>query len=92
MSTESSRPPFNCSHLKDVLPDYLDRNLRDEICREIRSHMEDCEDCRIYVETIETTLVLYKHSPQNDVPDEVRIDLRRHLRDVAKQKGEPEGS
>ena len=79
MSTESSKRPFNCSQLKDVLPDYLDRTLRDQICAEIKSHMEECEDCRIYVETIETTLVLYKHCPEKDVPEEVRIDLRQTL-------------
>ena len=89
MSTKSFGQPFNCSHLKDVLPDYLDRNLRNEICAEIRSHMEECEDCRIYVETIETTLVLYKHYPESDVPDEVRFDLRRHLRAVKEGKDEP---
>ena len=92
MSTESSKQSFDCSQLKDVLPDYLDRSLRNEICAEIRSHMEECEDCRIYVETIETTLVLYKHCPENDVPEEIRIDLRRNLRAVVEKKGEPGGS
>jgi predicted anti-sigma-YlaC factor YlaD len=92
MSTESSKQSFDCSQLKDVLPDYLDRSLRNEICAEIKSHMEECEDCRIYVETIETTLVLYKHCPENDVPEEIRIDLRRHLRTIVEKKGEPEGS
>jgi predicted anti-sigma-YlaC factor YlaD len=92
MSTESSKQSFDCSQLKDVLPDYLDRSLRNEICAEIKSHMEECEDCRIYVETIETTLVLYKHCPENDVPEEIRIDLRRNLRAVVEKKGESEGS
>jgi predicted anti-sigma-YlaC factor YlaD len=92
MSTESSERPFDCSQLKDVLPDYLDRTLRDQICAEIKSHMEECEDCRIYVETIETTLVLYKHSPESDVPEEIRIDLRRRLRTTFEKKGGPESS
>jgi predicted anti-sigma-YlaC factor YlaD len=92
MSTESTERPFDCSQLKDVLPDYLDRTLRDQICSEIKSHMEECEDCRIYVETIETTLVLYKHCPENDVPEEIRIDLRRRLRTTLEKKGGPEGS
>lgn len=92
MSTKSSEHPFDCSQLKEILPDYLDRSLRNEICAEIRSHMEECEDCRIYVETIETTLVLYKHCPENDVPEEIRIDLRRHLRAVVEKKGDTEGS
>jgi len=90
MSTESSGRSFDCSQLKDVLPDYLDRTLRDQICQEIKAHMEKCEDCRIYVETIETTIVLYKHCPGKDVPEEFRIDLRRHLRAYLDEKDEGE--
>jgi predicted anti-sigma-YlaC factor YlaD len=86
MSIKVPGHEFDCSKLKDVLPDYLDRTLREQVCSEIKAHLEDCEDCRIYVETIETTIVLYKHCPDRDVPEEIRIDLRRSLRASIEQK------
>ncbi len=86
MSIKVPGHEFDCSKLKDVLPDYLDRTLREQVCSEIKAHLADCEDCRIYVETIETTIVLYKHCPDRDVPEEIRIDLRRSLRASIEQK------
>jgi len=80
MSTEHLHPHFDCNKLKELLPDYLDSELQEQICNELRTHLEECEDCRIYVKTVETTIVLYKHCPERDVPDEVRIDLREYLR------------
>ena len=92
MSTEYRERPFNCNELQELLPDYLDRTLRDQICEEIKAHLEECEDCRIFVETIETTLILYKHCPRSEVPEEVRIDLRRHLRTAVERKDREESS
>ena len=92
MSTEITGRPFDCSRLKEILPDYLDSDLQSKVCAEIKAHLEECEDCRIFVKTVETTIVLYKHCPENDVPEEIRIDLRRRLRTTMEKKGSPEGS
>ena len=80
MSTESFEKGFDCSRLKEVLPDYLDKTLQEHICTELRRHLDDCEDCRIFVKTVETTIVLYKQSASQEVPEIIRIDLRRHLK------------
>ena len=88
MSTEHLHPRFDCNKLKELLPDYLDKELQEQICAELRAHLEECEDCRIFVKTVETTIVLYKHCPDRDLPEEVRIDLRDRLR---KKGGGKEG-
>ena len=80
MSTEPLGRDFDCGKLKEMLPDYLDSTLQEHLCRELRFHLEECEDCRIFVKTVEMTIVLYKHCPNRDVPEEVRIDLRERLR------------
>jgi predicted anti-sigma-YlaC factor YlaD len=80
MSTEITRKPFDCGEIKELLPDYLDSELQGQVCTEIKRHLENCEDCRIFVKTVETTIVLYKESPHHDVPEEVSIDLRNLLR------------
>ena len=86
MSTKHIHRVFDCKSLKEILPDYLDQTLQDKICEQLRIHLEECEDCRIYVKTVETTLILYKHYPEQDVPEEVRIDLRRNLRVKIEEK------
>ena len=80
MSTEPLGPAFDCSRLKELLPDYLDNELQEQVCSELRAHLEECEDCRIFVKTVEMTIVLYKHCPDKDVPQKVSIDLKEKLR------------
>ncbi len=80
MSTEPIKRGFNCREIKELLPDYLDQSLQEEVCKHLEVHLSECEDCRIFVKTVETTVVLYKHCPGSDVPEEVRIDLRQSLR------------
>ena len=80
MSTKPIKRGFNCKEIKELLPDYLDQNLQEEVCTHLKEHLAECEDCRIFVKTVETTVVLYKHCPGSNVPEEVRIDLRQSLR------------
>ena len=80
MSTKPFKKGFDCGQLKEHLPDYLDKSLQDHVCEIVNAHLEECEDCRIFVKTVETTMILYKHCPGCDIPEEVRIDLRQHLR------------
>jgi predicted anti-sigma-YlaC factor YlaD len=91
MSTEPIKRGFNCREIKKLLPEYLDQNLQEEVCEHLKAHLEECEDCRIFVKTAETTIILYKHCPGSDVPDEVRIDLRQSLRArIEGRRGEEE--
>lgn len=80
MSTEPIKRGFDCRKIKELLPDYLDQTLQEEVCEHLKAHLAECDDCRIFIKTVETTIVLYKHCPESDVPEEVRIDLRQSLR------------
>ena len=46
---------------------YICENLDEEIdsakCREIRKHIEGCTDCEAYLESLKTTIALYRHYP-----------------------------
>ena len=86
MSTKPLGPRVDCNRIKELLPDYLDRSLQEAICKELQEHIDACEDCRIYVKTVETTIILYKHCPDRDVPEEVRIDLRTILKARIEEK------
>lgn len=87
MSTKLPGRHFDCGEIKDLLPDYLDSDLQEKVCHAIKAHLEECEDCRIYVKTVETTIVLYKQCPRQEVPEEVRIDLRKLMRVKIEERG-----
>jgi predicted anti-sigma-YlaC factor YlaD len=46
---------------------------------EIEGHMAGCEDCRVVIDTLAKTIVLYRTMPQPDLPDGVRQRLYKAL-------------
>ena len=70
----------NCHHLLGSLSDYVDGDLKDEICQEIERHAADCEKCRIVINTLERTVSLYRETADDPVvPSDVRERLYHRL-------------
>jgi predicted anti-sigma-YlaC factor YlaD len=68
-----------CKHLLGDLSEYLDGEASAEICAEIEGHMDGCDDCRVVIDTLNKTIVLYRTLPQPDLPDGVRQRLYKAL-------------
>jgi predicted anti-sigma-YlaC factor YlaD len=70
----------NCHQLLESLSEYVDGTLGDEICLEIERHMQNCENCRIVVDSLRKTIFLYHATATPPyVPDEVRERLYHRL-------------
>jgi predicted anti-sigma-YlaC factor YlaD len=54
----------NCQDLLEQLSEYLDRETREELCREIEEHLDKCHDCRIIVDQTRKTILLYQADQQ----------------------------
>src|SRR5437867_873789 len=64
-STRYKRPALesdavNCDEVLEQLADYLDEDARAELCRAIEAHLSRCRDCRVEVDTVRRTIVLYQ--------------------------------
>ncbi len=68
-----------CRRYLGSLSDYVDGSLADELCREIEAHMAECENCRVVVNTLSKTVLLYQRLPQPDMPSEVKERLFKVL-------------
>jgi anti-sigma factor RsiW len=70
----------NCRRLLASLSEYVDGTLEKELCLEIERHLEGCEDCRIVVDSLHKTILLY-HTTAAEVtmPEEVRQRLYSRL-------------
>ena len=55
---------MNCQDLLEQLSEYLDRETREELCREIEEHLDKCTDCRIIVDQTRKTILLYQADQQ----------------------------
>jgi predicted anti-sigma-YlaC factor YlaD len=66
----------DCRKLLGNLSDYIDGELDETLCRIIESHMKECENCRIVVDTLRKTVEIYQDEQQRqDMPEAVRQRL-----------------
>lgn len=80
----------DCRHYLGELSDYVDGDLSAELCRELEAHMEECENCRVVVDTLTKTVTLYHQLPEPEMPNAVRARLFKVLKldEVRKSAGE----
>ncbi|MCP4139959.1 MAG: zf-HC2 domain-containing protein [Chloroflexi bacterium] len=80
---------LNCGALLESLSEYVDGVLGDALCAEIESHVADCDDCRVVVDTLKKTIYLYHEtSEKTEIPIDVRTRLfhRLNLDDFIQEK------
>ena len=41
----------------------LGEDIDSEVCQELRRHLEECSDCRAYVDSLRKTVHLYRYMP-----------------------------
>ncbi len=78
VSSESRR--HDCRELLGELSDYVDGELEAALCAELEAHLAQCPDCRVLVDTLRRTIVLYRTQPHRAVPDDVKARLYRVLK------------
>ncbi len=79
----------SCRDLKAQLSSFIDGELDDAICAEIERHLADCDNCRIMVDTLKKTVVLYRDAPEESVPPDVHDRLVKVL-DLEAMKKKPQ--
>jgi len=58
----------NCKAMLEQLCDYIDGDLAPHLCAEIEQHLENCDDCRVLVDTTRKTVALYRHHGRVGAP------------------------
>ncbi|MCS6827298.1 MAG: zf-HC2 domain-containing protein [Caldilinea sp.] len=68
-----------CKELLVSLSDYLDGEAAEALCTEIERHLAGCEDCRVVVDTLRKTILLYRTLPPPAPPQTIRARLLHAL-------------
>jgi hypothetical protein len=76
-SVTSREDPVHCREVIQQISEYLDAETARELAAELESHLVDCPNCRIYVDTVKKTITLYRSEKPLECPAEVR--RRLHL-------------
>lgn len=70
---------MDCTELKEKLGDYLDDDELEDLCKTVEEHMSRCPDCRVFVDTVRKTIVLYQSDRHVEIPAHVNLQLERAL-------------
>jgi len=79
----------SCRDHLGALSDYLDGDLHPEFCAEIERHLAECGDCRIVVDTLRKTVMLYRAYGHEEVPDDAKARLFAVLELEQKRQNTP---
>lgn len=67
---------MNCDEFKDLIGDYLDEEVAQELCEEVKRHLKACGFCGVEVDTLKKTILIYRKSSK---PASLSDDARRRL-------------
>jgi anti-sigma factor RsiW len=70
---------MTCRELFERLSEYVDGELSQELCEEIRRHMQGCDPCVAFARTLKATADLCRRLPSQPIPPEVAAELQAVL-------------
>jgi len=68
-----------CNAIQEQLSEYIDGELDGGLCAAIQAHLADCDDCRVLVDTLRKTILLYRQQSSAAMPSEVQERLYQVL-------------
>ncbi len=64
-----------CPDYISSLNDYLDGGVSPELCKEIESHLGECKNCRIMVDSLKQTVKLCREGREEKLPEALEAKL-----------------
>lgn len=78
---------LNCQEVLDQLSDYLEEDVAAELRTQIESHLNGCRHCHLEVDSLRTTVQLYRLDDPVGVPLALSERLRFALHAVYRESG-----
>lgn len=76
---------LNCQEVLDQLSDYLEEDVAAELRTQIESHLNGCRHCHLEVDSLRTTVQLYRLDDPVGVPLALSERLRFALQAVYRE-------
>jgi predicted anti-sigma-YlaC factor YlaD len=72
---------IECRDVLERISDYLDLDPAQErdLAERLETHLSDCPNCRVYVDTVRKTISLYRSETPLECPEQVRLRLHAVL-------------
>jgi anti-sigma factor RsiW len=71
----------SCEDVVAILHDYFDGLLEPKLAAIITRHLQNCPECEVFARTYGTVIKLTGELQADEIPEEVRLRVRRALRE-----------
>jgi len=69
----------SCKVLFAQLSDYLDEQLDDSLCEKLEEHLDECEPCKMFLNSLEATIVQLRQLPSETLNKADSAKIRRDV-------------
>jgi anti-sigma factor RsiW len=76
---------MKCNQVYLHICDNLDQKIDSPRCRQIRTHLDTCPDCRAYLESLKKTVTFYRALPVPNISRKAHRELFSTIRSMTRQ-------
>lgn len=69
-----------CPEMLDRICSELQEDIESEVCQELKLHLDECPDCKAYVDSLKKTVIMFHSVPEKNIPDDVQNRLFKVLK------------
>jgi len=69
----------DCDEVLNQLSEYVDGDVRAELCRQIEEHLALCRGCKVEVDTVRKIIMIYRDNSPGELPVRVSAALESAL-------------
>ena len=85
VTNQVGAPPdgYDCPQVRDMSSDYIEEELQGGVMAALRRHLEACENCSAFINTLRRTIVMMRDLPLVKAPDSIKRNI---IETVSKRK------
>ena len=87
MSDERTYKKSECEAIVERLSEYLDGEMKQELCEEFEGHVGSCRPCERFLESLRNTVKLTASATSPTMSEEVRRDVKRAYENLKRERG-----
>ncbi len=77
----------NCREIFARLSEYLDDELEAALCNEMKGHLDGCEPCKVFLESLRRTVRLVEGVEAAPLPQTIRQEVRDAYERLQRERG-----
>ncbi len=66
---------YDCPQVREMSSDYIEEELQGGVMAALRRHLEACENCSVFINTLRRTIAMMRDLPLVKAPDSIKRNI-----------------